>query len=157
MFTRLDSLSPADPDRYVTGIHIDADNPNRAWISYSGFNASTPSTPGHIFRVDYDPSAGTATWESLDGSSLGDLPLTDVARNDATGDLFVSSDFGVLRSDTSGWIAAGSGMPHVEVAGLTMVQADDGDGHGRHSRARLYAATHGLGAWLLELRNRDDS
>ena len=95
-FVRLDSLAANDPDRYVTGIFIDPDNANHAWISYSGFNAATPSTPGHIFSVTYDPGNGTATWTSLDGS-LGDLPLTDVVQDADSGDLYVSSDFGVLK------------------------------------------------------------
>jgi hypothetical protein len=36
-------------------------------------------------------------------------------------------------------------MPNVEVAGLTMVQEHD----------ELYAATHGLSAWLLDLDDLD--
>ena len=148
-FVRLDSLASNDPDRYVTGIFIDPDNANHAWISYSGFTAATPATPGHIFSVTYDPGAGTATWSSLD-STLGDLPLTDVAVNDGTA--YVSSDFGVLKRESSGqWTPAGSGMPNVEVAGLTLVSGNDGHGHGHHGDGILYAASHGLGAWKLQL------
>jgi hypothetical protein len=149
-FTRLDSLATNAPGRFVTGVYVDPSNPNRAWISYSGFNATTPTTPGHIFEVTYDPGAGTATWTSLDGN-LGDLPLTDVVRQNSSGDLYVSSDFGVLKQNGGGsnWQTAASGMPNVEVAGLTIVQ-DDGDGHGK-----LYAASHGLGAWLLRLEGDD--
>jgi hypothetical protein len=119
-------------------------------LRHSGFNATTPTTPGHIFEVTYDPGAGTATWTSLDGN-LGDLPLTDVVRQDSSGDLYVSSDFGVLKQNGGGsnWQTAASGMPNVEAAGLTIVQ-DDGDGHGK-----LYAASHGLGAWLLRLEGDD--
>ncbi len=40
-FLRLDSLSAADPDRFITGIAIDPANANHAWISYSGFSAAT--------------------------------------------------------------------------------------------------------------------
>jgi hypothetical protein len=155
-FTRLDSLSTVDPDRFVTGVTIDPENANHVWISYSGFSAATPSTPGHIFSVTYNPSNGTATWTSLDGS-LGDLPLTDVARDDVNGDLFVSSDFGVLRKSGNGpWVVAASGMPKVEVAGLTLVpeEEDDDDRPGRRNDRILYAASHGLGAWKLELRHR---
>ena len=149
-FVRLDSLSTADPDRYVTGIFIDPDNENHAWISYSGFNAATPATPGHLFSVTYNPGNGTATWTSLDGS-LGDLPLTDVVQDDPTGDLYVSSDFGVLKRSGNGpWTAAAPGMPNVEVAGLTYVP---GEGHGHHADRILYAASHGLGAWKLQLKH----
>jgi hypothetical protein len=149
-FVRLDSLSTADPDRYVTGIFIDPDNENHAWISYSGFNAATPATPGHIFSVTYNPGNGTATWTSLDGS-LGDLPLTDVVQDDPTGDLYVSSDFGVLKRSGNGpWTSAAPGMPNVEVAGLTYVP---GEGHGHHADRIIYAASHGLGAWKLQLKH----
>jgi hypothetical protein len=145
-FLRLDQLSTADPDRFPTGLTIDPNNANHVWIAYSGFNASTPATPGHIFSVTYNPGNGTATWTSLDGS-LGDLPLTDVARDDTDGDLFVSSDFGVLRRQGGQWVEAASGMPNVEVAGLTMVPGDHaGD-------SILYAASHGLGAWKLDLNH----
>ena len=68
-FLRLDSLSTADPDRFITGITIDPANANHAWISYSGFSAATPTTPGHIFSVTYDPGAGTATWTASTASS----------------------------------------------------------------------------------------
>ena len=148
-FTRLDSLSTADPARFVTGIFVNPTNPNRALVSYSGFNATTPTTPGHIFLVSYNPGAGTATWTSLDGS-LGDLPLTDVVRDVKSDTIYVSSDFGVLKhtAGSSTWTTAGTGMPNVEVAGLTLVQST---GHSHHKRGKLYAATHGLGAWLLEL------
>jgi hypothetical protein len=148
-FVRLDSLAANDPDRYVTGIFIDPDNENHAWISYSGFSAATPATPGHIFSVTYNPGNGTATWTSLDGS-LGDLPLTDVVQDEDTGDLYVSSDFGVLKSDGGPWTMAAPGMPNVEVAGLTYVP---GSGPGHHADRIIYAASHGLGAWKLQLKH----
>jgi hypothetical protein len=149
-FVRLDSLATNDPDRYVTGIFIDPDNANHAWISYSGFNGATLATPGHIFSVTYNPASGTATWTSLDGS-LGDLPLTDVVQDADTGDLYVSSDFGVLKRSGNGpWTMAAPGMPNVEVAGLTYVP---GSGHGHHADRIIYAASHGLGAWKLQLKH----
>ena len=149
-FVRLDSLAANDPGRYVTGIFIDPDNANHAWISYSGFTAATPTTPGHIFSVTYNPGNGTATWTSLDGT-LGDLPLTDVVSDADSGDLYVSSDFGVLKRSGAGpWTIAAPGMPNVEVAGLTYVP---GSGPGRHANRIIYAASHGLGAWKLELKH----
>jgi len=53
-FTRIDL--PSMPNRFVTRITVDPSNPNVAFISYSGFSALTPSTPGHIFRAVYDPA-----------------------------------------------------------------------------------------------------
>lgn len=141
-FTRLDHLAVNDPGRFISGIHIDPANPNRAWVSYSGFNGTTPSTPGHVFLVTYDPVAGTATWTDL-STDLGDIPANDIARDDVSGDLYAATDFGVFRraAGTTTWTAAGPGMPRVEVAGLTIIPG----------ARKLYAATHGLGAWVLNL------
>ena len=126
----------------MSSIYVDPANGNHAWISYSGFNANTPATPGHVFEVTYNPGTGTSTW--VDRSyDFGDLPVTDLVRDDATGDLYAANDFGVLllAAGTTSWVEAASGMPNVEVAGLTIVPG-----------ARiLYAATHGLGAWRLNL------
>ena len=117
-WTRLDSLAANDPNRFVTGIAIDPANANHAWISYSGFNSTTPATPGHVFEVTYDPGTGAATW--VDRSyDLDDLPITDIALDHVTGDVYASSDFGVARlaAATSSWTAAAPGLPHVEVRG----------------------------------------
>lgn len=139
-FSRIDTAS--QPNRFVSGIFVDSSNPNHAWISFSGFNASTPATPGHVFEVSYDPGTGNATWTDR-SYDLGDMPITGIVRDDPTGDLYISSDFGVKRlekGDTS-WALAAPGMPNEEVAGLTMVPGE----------RKLFAATHGLGAWLLNL------
>jgi len=141
-YKRLDSLSAASPGRFVSGIYVDPQNANHAWVSYSGYNFNTAAQPGHVFEVSYDPGAGTATWTDL-SYDVGDLPATDVVRDDETGDLYAGSDFGVMRlpAGATSWVLAGSGLPNVEVAGLTIVPA---------SRV-LYAATHGRSAWMLRL------
>jgi hypothetical protein len=130
-----------DPGRAISAIHIDPANAHHAWISYNGYNVNTPATPGHVFEVTWSGS-GTATW--VDRSyNLPDFPITAVVRDDATGDLYASSDFGVMRlaNGSTSWTVAGSGLPMVEVAGLTIIP---------NSRL-LYAATHGRSAWALSL------
>ena len=141
-FTRLDD-DAVTPNRFVSSIYVDPANGNHAWISYSGFNSNTPATPGHVFEVTFDPAAGTSTW--VDRSlNLGDQPITDLVRDDATGDLYAATDFGVLRlaGGTSTWTRAAPGMPNVEVTGLTVVPGT----------RILYAASHGLSAWRLNLK-----
>jgi hypothetical protein len=146
-YTRLDNLpsATAAPGRFVTSIYVDPANANHAWISYSGYNFNTPSQPGHTFEVTYNPATPDATWTNLDGGTgpMGDLPVTDLVRDDLTGDLYAATDFGVLRlpSGTSTWVVAGTGLPMVEVPGLTIVP----------SARVLYAATHGRSAWKLTL------
>jgi hypothetical protein len=146
-YTRLDTLASAtaDPQRFVSGIFVDPSNSNHAWISYSGYNFNTPAQPGHVFEVTYNPAGPDATWTSLDnpgGTAFPDFPATGIAR-DSNGDLYVSNDFGVmlLANGSASWATAGTGLPMVEVAGLTIVPA---------SRV-LYAATHGRSAWKLTL------
>jgi hypothetical protein len=146
-YTRLDTLpsATADPGRFVSGIVIDPANPNHAWISYSGYNFNTPSQLGHVFEVTYNPGTPDATWTSLDnpgGTAFPDFPATAIAR-DSNGDLYVANDFGVmlLANGSTSWATAGTGLPMVEVAGLTIVP----------SARVLYAATHGRSAWKLTL------
>jgi len=144
-YTRLDSLDATSPGRFISGISIDPANPNHAWVSYSSYSALTPGTPGHVFSVTYDPLLGTATWTNLDGTGLSafpDFPATAIAR-DSNGDLYVSNDWGVLRlpNGSTDWVVAGTGLPMVEVAGLTIVP----------NARLLYAATHGRSAWVLKL------
>lgn len=142
-YTRLDTLTSAtnDPNRFVSSIYIDPANANHAWISYSGYNINTPMLPGHVFEVTFN-GTNDATW--VDRSyDIGDLPVTDLVRDDVTGDLYAATDFGVSRlpSGGSSWFLAGTGLPQVEVPGLTIVPG-----------ARvLYAATHGRSAWALKL------
>jgi hypothetical protein len=139
-FTRLDDDVAIAPGRFVSSIFVDPANANHAWISYTGFGATTPAAPGHVFEVTYDPATGTSSWTDL-SAGLGDLPINDVAVDGPSGDVYAASDFGVLRRAGGVWGAAAPGMPNVEVAGLTYVGGD----------RILYAATHGLGAWRLNL------
>jgi hypothetical protein len=141
VFTRIDSAST--PGRFVSGIYVDPANGNHAWVSYSGYDAATPATPGHVFEVTFDPNSGTAVWTDR-SYNLGDMPMTDVAYDDVTGDVYASSDFGVYRlvSGSTSWTLGAPGMPNVEVAGITMMSGE----------RKLFAATHGMGAWLLNLK-----
>lgn len=137
-WTRIDNATA--PNRFVSGIHVDPANGNRAWVSYSGFGSNTPGTPGHIFEVTVNGDSATFVDRSYD---FGDLPATDLVRDDVTGDLYAATDFGVLRltSGTTSWVRSAAGMPNVEVTGLTIVPG----------KRVLYAASHGLSAWKLDL------
>jgi hypothetical protein len=138
-FSRVDT--PSQPRRFVSGIAVDPANSNHAWVSFSGYDTYTPTTPGHVFEVTVHDD-GSVVWKDL-SSNLGDQPITGIARDDVTGDLFVSTDFGVdtLPSGSTTWVSAGTNLPPVAVYGLTI-----------NSDARvLYAATHGRSAWKLDL------
>ena len=139
-FSRVDT--PSTPGRFVSGIAIDPADSNHAWISYSGYDAYTPATRGHVFEARFNPQTGTATFADR-SFDLGDQPITGIAVFGATGDVYAATDFGVLRlpRGASHWQAAGSGLPTATVYGLSLSQSGN----------VLYAATHGRGAWALTL------
>ena len=139
-FTRLDSA--AQPGRFISGIAVDPANPDHAFVTYSGYNAYTPTTTGHVFDVVYDPTTGKATWKDI-SYDLGDLPITSVAYDDQQGNLFIATDFGVavLPQGSTFWELAAPGLPTVAVYSLTIST----------SGRVLYAATHGRGAWRVLL------
>lgn len=141
-WTRVDDDATTTPNRFVTGVVIDPKNTRRAWVSYSGFGSNTPTTPGHVFEATVG-GAGTATWADR-SFNFGDQPVTDLARDDVSGDLYAATDFGILRLPQGAgiWSKAAAGMPNVEVAALTVAPGD----------RTLYAATHGLSAWKLDLK-----
>ena len=66
-WTRIDageSATPITPQRFVSGISVDPNDPNHAWISYSGYDAyaTAAGTPtGHVFEVHFHPATGTTT------------------------------------------------------------------------------------------------
>ena len=145
VWTRIDSTSTASVGRHPTSIYVDPRNGNHAWISYSGYNVNTPSTPGHVFDVSWNGSA--ATWTDI-SNNLPDFPITSVVQDEGTGDLYAASDFGVMRlaRGSSTWTVAGSGLPMVEVPNLSIVP----------SARLLYAATHGRSGWTLQLPGGDN-
>ena len=140
---RIDNEATNTPPRYPTAIFIDPANPNHAWITYSGFNAKTPATPGHVFEVTYVP--GASTFEVLDGTgdeAFLDIPATSVAVSDET--IVVGTDYGAVKSEGDGsWVEAGKGLPHVVVADLVLVPG---------KKDQIYAGTHGQGVWTLKFK-----
>jgi hypothetical protein len=139
-FVRIDT--PALPNRFITRIAVDRFDPNVAYISYSGFNALTPGTPGHIFRAVYNPATHLASFISVD-YDLGDMPINTIAFDDVRGDLYAGTDFGPLRlrKDMTHWEGAGSGFPEALMVDLEIVP----------DQRLLVAATHGAGIFYLVL------
>ena len=140
VFTRIDTAS--QPKRFISAIAVDPRRPTRAFVSFVGYNAYTPTTPGHVFEVRYHRESGTATWTDI-SANLGDQPITGIAFDPHTGNVFAATDFGVavrLGGSTT-WTVASSGLPPVPVYQLSIDSA---------SRT-LYAATHGRGIYRLDL------
>jgi hypothetical protein len=139
-FDRIDTDN--QPRRFVSGIAIDPADPNHAYVSFSGYNAATPGQPGHVFDVHYNPATSSATWKTLD-ADLPDTPITDIAYDEMTGDLYVATDYTVLRrpAQATAWEQAASGLPLASVTNIVL----------RSDGRALYAATYGRAAWRLAL------
>jgi len=167
---RIDSSTAGNsPTRFPSGIYVDPADTGHAWVTYSGYNAATPSRPGHVFEVtENGTAAGSGIFTNLNveaGTSAyptptnnGDLPVSDVARDDANQTLYVSTDFGVLRGDSDGkggWHVT-AGMPNYEVMHLEIQPSSRVPTctNGVPSCKRiLYAATHSRGIWTMNLGN----
>jgi hypothetical protein len=142
-FDRIDTS--AQPTRFPSGIVVDPTNPDHAFISYSGYNAyaaAAGTALGHVFDVTYNPATHSATWKDI-SYDLGDQPITDLAYDADSGNLYAGSDFGVLELQSGGtsWGQAAQGLPLGAVYGLVLDPKND----------VLYAATHGRGAWSLDV------
>jgi hypothetical protein len=161
---RIDNAS--SPTRFPSGIYVDPADTSHAWVSYSGYNAATPSTPGHVFEVRENGTApGSGIFTNLNvesGSSIyptptsnGDLPVSDIVRDDSTHTLYVATDFGVLRGDNDGaggWHVT-AGMPRYEVMHLEIQPSSRVATctPGAQCKVVLYAATHSQGIWVMKL------
>jgi hypothetical protein len=144
-WTRIDPKSAADPPRYPSDIYVDPSDPYHAYITYSGYNHVTPTTPGHVFEVRFNPTTGAATFTNLDGSGpnmLGDLPVSTIERDERTGTLYAGTDFGLIKRapGQTGWRVV-RGIPTTTIPNLAIDQR----------RGVMYVTTHGFGAWSLDL------
>jgi hypothetical protein len=135
-------LDPANvlPNRYVSGLAFSPTNTNVLYVTFSGFNASTPSQPGHLFNT-LNAFASPPTW--TDVSPPVDLPNNCLAIDPNDGaNIFVGTDIGLWNTSNGGssWIHYGpaSGLPNVAVYDLRF-----------NSKSQLTAFTHGRGAYLL--------
>lgn len=126
------------PDRYVKAIAIDPGNASRAFVAFSGYNASTPSTTGHVFRT---ANRGT-TWVNASGN-LPDVPVNALLINPAnTNDILAGTDIGVFQSVDGGttWSQQNTGLANVSISDLDYRASDNA----------VFAATHGRGMFKLQ-------
>jgi hypothetical protein len=163
---RIDNAT--SPTRFPSSVYPDPANVHHAWVTYSGYNAATPTLPGHVFNVlEGGAALGSGSFTNLHveaGTSAfptptdnGDLPVNDIVRDDATAQLYVATDFGVIRGDndgTGGWHVT-RGLPrfeitHLEIEPSARVPTCVGISPA-NCPSLIYAATHSQGIWRLGL------
>jgi uncharacterized repeat protein (TIGR01451 family) len=136
-WTRLDKADL--PDRPVTQIAVDRSNYRIAYASFAGFNPSTPSRPGHLFKT----TDGGKKWHNISGN-LPDLPANTVILDPSfPNTLYVGTDVGAFVTYNGGatWSQLGTGFPNVAIWQLDLNPSD--------TQRVLAAGTHGRGAFRL--------
>jgi hypothetical protein len=130
------------PNRFVTWIEVSAGDAtgNTAYAAFSGFNANTPGTPGHVFKTT--TGLGAATWTDISGD-LPDIPANAIAIDPTRSPeiVYVGTDIGVFQSLDGGvhWAYLSEGHPVVSVFGLS-----------RNAKTgQIVSATHGRGMFQL--------
>jgi photosystem II stability/assembly factor-like uncharacterized protein len=127
-WTRL--TDPDLPERWVTRVTVDPDDPNVAWATYSGFRWESETQPHVLMTRD----AG-ASWDDISGN-LPQAPVNDVIRHPRhRGWLYIGTDMGVFFTPNLGrtWLKVGESFPLVPVT----------DVHFHAGSSTLFAATFG--------------
>ena len=91
------------PNRPVLGIALDpvrpAANLPTGYAAVGGFNANTPTTPGHVFQVVCTANCATFTWSDKTGN-LPDIPVDSIIVNpNYPQQVFAGTDFGLYYTD----------------------------------------------------------
>lgn len=112
------------PNRPVLGVALDptasAANVPVGYAAVGGFNANTPSTPGHLFQVSCTNTCASFTWADKTGN-LPDIPVDSVIVNPKfSRQVFAGTDFGLYYTDditaaSPVWNRFENGLPHAMI------------------------------------------
>ncbi len=125
------------PKRYITSVAADPFNPDKAWLSLSGYR--NDEYVSHVFLTH---NLGQ-TWLDISGN-LPELPANRVLPNsNRSSCAFLATDGGVFYTLNDGiqWDPAGSGLPNVPVQDIVLHPATQ----------TLVAATYGRSMYRLDL------
>ncbi|HET7338752.1 MAG TPA: hypothetical protein VFK22_04335 [Candidatus Dormibacteraeota bacterium] len=125
------------PNRPLSGIAVDRSDWRTAYVAYNGFDAATPTHPGHVFKTTDGGQTFSNITGNLPDSPVNWLILDPTYRNT----IYAATDVGpfVTYNGGANWFALGTGFPVVAVDQISL------DTFHR----TLAAGTHGRGAWTI--------
>lgn len=122
------------PSGTITGIACSNTDPNKAWITYSGF--------ANVNKVFQTTDQGV-TWTNLSGS-IPNIPVNCITYlNNSNDGLYIGTDLGVFYKDATlnVWQPYYSGLPNVVVTQLSIF----------YPTGKIRASTYGRGIWESDL------
>jgi photosystem II stability/assembly factor-like uncharacterized protein len=131
--------SPSNPSQALipTGIIVSPSNPNKVWVSYSGYDLSS--------KV-YTTSNGGTTWTNL-SAGLPNLPVNVIRLIPSSTEeiLVVGTDVCIYtkRANTAWTMVSGATMPRVEVRDIKF--------SGTGNNLKMFAATFGRGVYVCNI------
>ena len=138
------------PNRPIIGVTLSPAATARdlpiGYAGVGGFNANTPTTPGHVFEVTCTSNCATFSWLDKTGN-LPDIPVDAIVVNpNIPKQVYAGTDWGVYFTDditasTPTWQRFENGLPHSMVWDFAI---DRGS-------TTLSVWTRGRGAWVYRL------
>jgi hypothetical protein len=132
------------PTRSVTKIVVHPTDPNIVYVAFSGFQRTTPTTPGHVFRGTSTDMGLSWKWENI-SSNLLDVPVNAIqVTPGSSSTIYVGTDVGVFRTQDGGlsWQDFGPDLPNVVISDLQFNSTAD----------VLRVATYGRGMFEIRLK-----
>jgi hypothetical protein len=136
------------PNRPILDVAMDPTT-TTAPIGYAavgGFNANTPTTPGHIFRVVCNADCASFTWTDKTGN-LPDIPVDSIIANPRFAQqVFAGTDWGLyytndITAASPVWYRFDNGLPHAMIWDM---QIDRGN-----TTLSVWTRSRGAYAWPL--------
>ncbi len=135
-WTQVDNNSPSLPNRWVSRIAIDHNDPTKVTVSFMGF------TPDNVWRT----TDSGATWTQRVGTGSNKIPAVPVScivqHRAALGRFYAATDLGLFYTDDDGlnWLPATGGPTIVPMDELIW----------RNDKT-LVVATHGRSVWTCDV------
>jgi len=140
-------ITPPNVNLRITGIAVSSVDPQRVWVSYSGYN--TPSKVKETTNANaITPTWTNISWVDINSNPLPNLPANCIVYEKGSNDgIYVGTDAGVYYKNNSmnGWDNFMTGLPNASVNWLEINYSAQLGGN------KIRAATFGRGLWESNL------